>query len=46
VEGRDGQGGRELEVEIIQLLVLVAAVIYLVADDGMTPHRAGAQRAT
>jgi hypothetical protein len=31
-----------MEVGIIQLLVLVAAVIYLVGDDGTTPHRAGA----
>jgi hypothetical protein len=34
-----------MEVGIIQLLVLVATVIYLVGDDGMTPHLVGAQRA-
>jgi hypothetical protein len=34
-----------MEVGIIQLLVLVAAVIYLVGDDGTTPQLAGAQRA-
>jgi hypothetical protein len=32
-----------MEVGIIQLLVLVAAVIYLVGDDGTTPQPAGAQ---
>jgi hypothetical protein len=36
---------KEMEMEIMQLLVLVAAVIYLVGDDGTTPHPAGAQRA-